>query len=104
MIRNSVLTRCKAALTSHYGPRFRGLVVFGSSARGQATAGSDLDMLVLMAEPFDYVRELREIIDLLYPIQLDCEQLISAKPASQQDFESGTVQLYRNAKREGVLV
>lgn len=104
MIRHSVLKRCKAALTSHYGPRFRGLVLFGSAARGQATAGSDIDMLVLVAEPFDYFRELREIIDLLYPIQLDCEQLISAKPASQQDFESGAVRLYRNARREGVLV
>jgi predicted nucleotidyltransferase len=104
MIRSSVLTRCKEALTSHYGPRFGGLLLFGSAARGDATAGSDLDMLVLMAEPFDYFRELRQIIDLLYPIQLDCEQLISAKPASQEDFEGGVVQLYRNAKREGVLV
>lgn len=104
MVGDATLRRCKAALRSHYGPRFRGLVLFGSAARGEATAGSDIDMLVLMAEPFDYLRELREIIDLLYPIQLDCEQLISAKPASQQDFEGGTVQLYRNAKREGVFV
>lgn len=104
MIRQAVLKRCKATLSNHYGPRFRGLVLFGSAARGQATADSDLDILVLMAEPFDYFRELREIIDLLYPIQLDCEQLISAKPVSQQDYESGAVQLYRNAKREGVLV
>ena len=104
MIRHTVLKRCKATLSNHYGPRFRGLVLFGSAARGEATAGSDIDMLVLMAEPFDYFRELREIIDLLYPIQLDCDQLISAKPASQQDFEGGTIQLYRNARREGVLV
>ena len=104
MIRHSVLTRCKAALTNHYGPRFGGLLLFGSAARGDATAGSDLDLLVLMAEPFDYFRELREIIEVLYPIQLDCDQFISAKPASRQDFEGGTVRLYRNARREGVFV
>lgn len=104
MVGNATLRRCKAALRSRYGPRFRGLVLFGSAARGEATAGSDIDVLMLVAEPFDYFGELREIIDLLYPIQLDCEQLISAKPALQRDFEAGTTQLYRNAKREGVLV
>ena len=104
MTRHAVLMRCKKELARHYGPRFRGLVLFGSAARGEATAGSDLDLLVLMAEPLDYFRELREIIDVLYPIQLDCEQLISAKPASQRDFEGGTLALYRNAKREGVLI
>ena len=51
MIRHAVLKRCKAALSSHYGPRFRELVLFGSAARGEATAGSDIDMLVLMTEP-----------------------------------------------------
>jgi predicted nucleotidyltransferase len=104
MIRQTVLKKCKAALRNHYGPRFGGLVLFGSAARGQATADSDLDLLVLVAEPFDYFRELREIIDLLYPIQLDCVQLISAKPASVREYEGGALQLYRNAKREGVLV
>jgi hypothetical protein len=35
---------------------------------------------------------------------LESEQLISAKPAPLDDFERGVIQLYRNAKREGVLV
>jgi hypothetical protein len=44
------------------------------------------------------------IIDLLYPIQLECGRLISAKPTLLSDFEQGRIQLYRNAKREGLLV
>ena len=54
--------------------------------------------------PFDYFQELRTIVELLYPLQLESEQLISAKPAALEDFEHGVIQLYRNAKREGVVV
>jgi hypothetical protein len=39
---------------------------------------------------------------LLYPVQLDTDQLISAKPAPLDEFEGGSIQLYRNAKREGI--
>jgi len=41
---------------------------------------------------------------LLYPVQLDTDQLISAKPAPLDEFENGSIQLYRNAKREGILL
>lgn len=58
----------------------------------------------LLSQPFDYFLELHQIIELLYPIQLESDQLISAKPAPHADFEHGVIQLYRNAKREGVLV
>jgi len=80
------------------------LILYGSAARNQASAGSDIDLLVLLSKPFDYFRELHQIIDLLYPIQLESDQLISAKPAAFDDFEQRAIQLYRNAKREGLAV
>lgn len=99
-----LLKKAKQALERHYGSRFRGLVLYGSLARKQAGPGSDIDLLVLLAQPFDYFRELRQIVDLLYPIQLESDRLISAKPASVNDYLQGSIQLYRNAQREGVLV
>ncbi|WP_100921945.1 nucleotidyltransferase family protein [Candidatus Thiodictyon syntrophicum] len=101
---SAVMKQCKTALASHYGVRFKGLILYGSVARKQADPTSDIDLLVLLSQPFDYCSELREIIDLLYPIQLESEQLISAKPVLLDAFESGSIQLYRNARREGVLV
>jgi hypothetical protein len=44
------------------------------------------------------------ITDLLYPIQMESPHLISAKPVALDEFERGALQLYRNAKREGVSV
>lgn len=80
------------------------MILYGSMARGQAAPESDIDLLVLLEAPLDYFTELRQLVDVLYPIQLESEQLISAKPVLVSDFETGTVSLYRNARREGVAV
>jgi predicted nucleotidyltransferase len=96
--------KCKALLKKHYGSQFQGLIVYGSYARDQATPASDLDLLVLLNQPFDYFQELRSITELLYPLQLESEYLISAKPADVNDYYNGALQLYRNVLREGVNV
>jgi len=83
---------------SRQSPRSLTLAAF------QPDCTSDIDLLVLLNRPFDYFRELRRIVELLYPAQLESEQLISAKPALVDEFEQGVIQLYRNAKREGKLV
>ena len=99
-----ILNRCKTVLANSYRSQFKGLILYGSMARNQASSASDIDLLVLLNQPFDYSHELRTIIDLLYPIQLESDQLISAKPARFDEYESGAIQLYRNAKREGTAV
>ena len=101
---SEIAKRCKDILASHYGPKFGGVVLYGSAARGQEDPGSDIDLLVLLRKPFDYFRELRHSVDLLYPIQLDSEHLISAKPADEDEFGRGVLQLYRNAQREGRII
>lgn len=101
---NLILQKCKESLSEYYGPRLKGIILYGSAARGDAMYFSDIDLLVLLAAPMDYSAELRQIVDLLYPIQLESEQLISAKPALASDYEMGSISLYRNARREGVVV
>ncbi|UCD30389.1 MAG: nucleotidyltransferase domain-containing protein [Planctomycetota bacterium] len=99
-----IIRKCKTALEDYYGSRFTGLILYGSLARDQDSPASDIDLLVLLNQPFNYFDELRQIIELLYPIQLESDRLISAKPVPLDEFERGRIQLYRNAKREGVSV
>ena len=101
---SSIIQKCKEALSQYYGPRLKGVILYGSIARGEASPDSDIDLLVLLSPPLDFFSELRQIVDLLYPIQLESEQLISAKPALASDYEVGSISLYRNVRREGVVV
>jgi predicted nucleotidyltransferase len=101
---SEIVQKCKEVLAKQYGKRLKGVILYGSMARGDNAASSDIDLLVLLDQPLDYFVELRQLVDVLYPIQLESEQLISAKPVLFKDFELGAVSLYRNARREGVAV
>ena len=60
--------RCKQVLERYYGAQFQGLVLYGSYARNQETNESDLDLLVLLSQPFDSFQELRRIEAAKYVI------------------------------------
>lgn len=98
------LAACKQVLIAHYGDRLQSLILFGSAARQTLRPESDLDLLVVLTPPFDYFQELRSLVDILYPLQLEAGRWISAKPASEQEFTSGATQLYRNIQQEGVTL
>jgi predicted nucleotidyltransferase len=78
----NIVKECEKILQGHYGPQFKGLVLYGSTAHQRTSSESDIDLLILLDKPFDHFRELRQIVDLLYPIQLKTDQLISAKPVA----------------------
>ena len=100
----NVLKECKAALSDHYGNRLRGVVLYGSMARGDADAESDIDLLVLLEGPFDFFDELRVIVHLMLDFQLKAGRHISARPADAKEFDNEIIQLYRKAQREGLSV
>lgn len=99
---SEIINKCRRTLENHYGKMFGGLILYGSAAHNQADLTSDIDFLVLLNKPFDYFDELYRIIDVLYPIRLESDRLISAKPALKDEFGHGKIQLYRNAKKEGI--
>jgi len=99
-----IIRKCKEVLEDHYGDQFAGLLLYGSQARRKAEPGSDIDMLVLLHEPFDYFQEIWKLAELLYPLQLESDRLLSVKPAALRDFQAGALQFYRNARREGITI
>lgn len=101
---NTLLARARSRLQERYGDRLDSVILHGSVARGTQEAESDVDLLVLLRGELDYFRELRALVDLLYPLQLEAERVISALPAAADDYRGGTLQLYRNAAQEGVAL
>ena len=99
-----LLRRCAWAIREAYGDRLAGIVLFGSAARGEDTPESDIDLLVLIEGEFGLWEEIGRLVDLLYPMQLESDRLISARPARAEDYHRGATMLYRNAIEEGVAL
>lgn len=96
------LKMIRSRLAEVYGDRLKGIVLYGSEARGDAGPESDIDILILLAGPVDHGRELRNCIHATYPLTLEWERLISPEPVDAGEYEAGEWPLYRNARREGV--
>jgi len=89
-------------LAEAFGERLRGIILYGSEARGQADPDSDVDLLALLDGPVDFGRDLRTCIHALYPLVLEIERPIHTWPVDISVYEAQEFPLYRNAKREGV--
>jgi predicted nucleotidyltransferase len=87
-----------------YRKRLKGLILYGSCARGTDETDSDIDLMVLLEGPVDPAQEIRQIWEVLYPIQLESERLLSVVPVDATFYERGEYALYRHAKAEGVSI
>jgi predicted nucleotidyltransferase len=99
-----VLQKCRAILQTLYGARLKGVVLYGSCARGTEGTESDIDLMVLLEGPVQVAREIRRIWEVLYPLQLESERLLSIMPADAALYDEGAYALYRQAKAEGVAL
>jgi len=104
MTREELLTEIRSRLEKAHGRRLRGIVLYGSEARGDAGPDSDIDLLVLLDGPIDYLRDLESNLDALYPLAVEIGRRISAKPVDVKEYERGRWPLYQNARREGIPV
>ena len=104
MDRQELLAEIKRRLTAAHGDRLRGIVLYGSQARGDARWDSDIDLLVLLEDPVDCWRDLERNIEALYPLSSALNRRISPKPVSSAEYETIDCPLFRNARREGVVV
>jgi len=102
MNRDELLKRIKAILAETYGDRLRGVVLYGSEARGEADPDSDIDLLVLLEGAVDFGKELRACIHVLYPLVLELGRPIDVFPIEVEAYDAGEFPLYVNAKREGI--
>jgi predicted nucleotidyltransferase len=102
MTPTELLAEMKRRLAAVHGERLRGVVLYGSEARGDAGPDSDIDVLVLLDDPIDLGGDLERNLDALYPFSLELGRRISALPVSAVGYATVDCPLYRNARREGI--
>lgn len=110
MTQGELLQRIKERLQALYGERFRGLVLFGSVARGEARDDSDIDLLCLLEGPVSLWREIQSTTRAVFDLALsqidekDVFRVINIIPVEVSSYQSGACNFYREALREGVAV
>jgi type I restriction enzyme S subunit len=72
-----LLTRLRRELEALYGERLKGIYLFGSHAREEATPDSDVDVLVVLDTITDYGAEIRRTGPVISTLSLDSGRSIS---------------------------
>jgi predicted nucleotidyltransferase len=85
-----------------YSKRLKGVILYGSWARGEATEGSDIDLLIVLEGKVTPGKEIDRMIDIITDINLRYGAVISVYPISHEDFLTINSPLLINVRREGV--
>lgn len=99
----AVVRTLEEGLKKLYGDRFRGLLLYGSYARGDAREGSDVDLLLLLEGPVDPVKEILHLETVAWPISLEADLLLSVMPVSFEAFQKPETTFLRLARKEARL-
>jgi predicted nucleotidyltransferase len=97
-----VIVELEKGLKDLYGDRFRGLLLYGSYARGTAWEGSDVDLLLLLEGPVDPVEEILRVQAVKAPLSLEAELVLSIVPVSIENFERAESTFLRVVRREAI--
>lgn len=104
MLSDDILRRIRACLAETFGQRLQKVILYGSEVRGEAEPDSDIDLLVLLDGPIDDHDDSWACINCLYPLVLELERPIHAKPVDVNVYDAQEWPLYQNVKQEGIPV
>jgi predicted nucleotidyltransferase len=104
MDRRELLAEIKRRLQAVHGERLKGVILYGSVARGDDGPDSDVDILVLLDDPMDLGTDLMRNIRALRAVSNRIARHISANPVSARRYDTYDCPLYRQVHKEGILL
>jgi uncharacterized protein len=110
-----ILMPLREYLKQEYQDRFDRAILFGSQARGEATAASDIDVLIATAasdidvlivleDPVNASEELERTSQFIARLCLERNLLISRLFMPRSRFETENSPLLRNIRADGIIL
>lgn len=99
-----IASQARTGLEAIYGKRLRAVYLYGSAARDQLTADSDIDLAIVLDEIESRFEEHERTSQLGSDISLEHDTLVTFFFVSQADFREGLFTIHRMIKREGIPV
>ncbi len=99
---HDVVLELERGLRDLYGKRYRGLLLYGSYARGTAWEGSDVDLLLLLRGPVNPAQEITRLEPVKWPLSLEANLVLSVMPVDAAAFERGESMFLRVVRKEAV--
>jgi predicted nucleotidyltransferase len=97
-----IIQEFKSNIEALYGPKFKGLTLYGSYARGHAHKDSDIDLAVILGGDVKPGEEIDRMIDIITEINLKYSVLLSVYPVSEDRYKSANSPLLLNIRKEGL--
>lgn len=98
----SLLHEMQTGLEATYRRRLRGVFLYGSHARGQATRYSDIDVLVVLGRVGHYAAEVDRTGKLCARLSLKYDVSISRVFVSARDWKHRETPFLENVREEAV--
>ncbi|MBI4313908.1 MAG: nucleotidyltransferase domain-containing protein [Candidatus Omnitrophica bacterium] len=97
-----LMAELKAGLRSIYGDRLRGVYLYGSYARGEADAESDMDVLVVLSGYDHYWDEIQRTSHLSASLSLKYSVSISKVYLRERDWLERESSFLSNVREEAI--
>ncbi len=99
---NTLLVDLKAGFRDLYGHRLKGLYLFGSYARGEETADSDVDVIVVLDHVGSYGAEINRTGPLVSAVSLDFDVSIGVVLVSEAAWAAPDTVFLANVREDAV--
>ena len=99
-----LISQLKELVSNHYKDRLKYMILYGSYARGTFNPESDIDIMLVLNDMQSAYKEIDTLTELKTDLMLENEIFISTNPTSTEQFENSKQLLYKNIKREGILL